>query len=403
MFSLRCAAATMTLAAAAACGERSPVAPAEPASLVASRSMSTASTLWKDQITGVTADGAQYGIFVPNDWKGDAVFYAHGIVAPLAPVSLPGPTDWDDAEALRDALGSAGFAIAYSSYGENGYAIKDGIQRTHQLRGIFTSKVGRPARSFLIGHSLGAQVVQALAETYPTQYDGALAMCGVLGGTKMQTDYIGHTRALFDFFYPGVLPGNAMEMPVTITDVTTQIQNPVIGAVMANPTGFGLIAASNQVQLAGNNTTELLTSLVNALAYHAIGVNDLLARTNQHFLFDNSQTVYGSVLYPAAYYASVNAGIARYEATPDALAWLEHNYEPTGDLRIPMITLHKTRDRLVPYRHEAAYRARVDAAGASANLVQRSQDSFGHCDLGVQEMLTNFLDLVHWADTGVRP
>jgi len=172
---------------------------------------------------------------------------------------------------------------------------------------------------------------------------------------------------------------------------------------MANPTGFGLIAASNQVQLAGNNTTELLTSLVNALAYHAIGVNDLLARTNQHFLFDNSQTVYGSVLYPAAYYASVNAGIARYEATPDALAWLEHNYEPTGDLRIPMITLHKTRDRLVPYRHEAAYRARVDAAGASANLVQRSQDSFGHCDLGVQEMLTNFLDLVHWADTGVRP
>jgi pimeloyl-ACP methyl ester carboxylesterase len=357
---------------------------------------------WRDQISGVTADGADYGIFVPNNWTGDVVFYAHGIIPPLAPVALPGPSDWDDASALRDALGNAGFAVAYSSFSENGYAIKDGIQRTHQLRGIFTSKVGRPRRSFLIGHSLGAQVVQALAETHPDQYSGVLAMCGVLGGTKLQTDYIGHARTLFDYFYPGVLPGSTMEMPVTITDVASQIQNPVIAAVLRNPTGFGLIAASNQVQLAGNNTTELLTSLVNALAYHAIGVNDLLARTHGHILFDNSQTTYGSALYPAAYYAGVNAGVARYQATDDALAWLEHNYEPTGNLQIPMITVHKTRDRLVPYRHEAAYKARVEAAGASANLIQRSDDSFGHCDFGVPQMLTNFQDLVRWVD-GVKP
>jgi pimeloyl-ACP methyl ester carboxylesterase len=88
------------------------------------------------------------------------------------------------------------------------------------LRGIFTSKFGEPNRSFLIGHSLGAQVVQALAEMYPGQYNGALAMCGVLGGTRLQTDYIGHTRALFDYFYPGVLPGDVIEMPIIITDPT---------------------------------------------------------------------------------------------------------------------------------------------------------------------------------------
>jgi hypothetical protein len=57
-----------------------------------------------------------------------------------------------------------------------------------------------------------------------------------------------------------------MEMPVVVTDVTNQIQNQVIGAVLANPTGFQLIAFSKQAQLAGNTTTELLTSLVNALA-----------------------------------------------------------------------------------------------------------------------------------------
>jgi len=399
----RAAAAITGVTLIAACTEQLPLAPPDVASSSASRMLATSSSLSTEPITGVTADGADYAIFVPSGWSGDVVYYAHGIIPPLAPVSLPGPTDWDNAPALRDALTQAGFAVVYSSFTENGYAIKDGIQRTHQLRGIFTSKVGRPRRSFLVGHSLGAQVVQALAETYPNQYNGALAMCGVLGGTRLQTDYIGHVRTLFDFFYPGVLPGSTMEMPIVITDVTTQIQNPVLAAVMANPTGFGLIAASNQVQLAGNNTPELLTSLINALAYHAIGVNDLLERTHGHILFDNSTTVYNSALYPDDYYKAANLGVARYTATPDALDWLDHNYEPTGDLRIPMITVHKKRDRLVPYRHEAAYQKLVAAAGASGNLVQRSEDSFGHCDFGVSQMMSNFQDLVGWVNSGVKP
>lgn len=398
----RLAATALGLTLAAACSEQPPVAPTKNFSSGASRVAASASGIWSNQLSGVTADGAEYGIFVPANWNGDVVFYAHGIIPPLAPVALPGPADWDDAGALRDALGAAGYAVAYSSFSENGYAIKDGMQRTHQLRGIFTSKVGNPRRSFLIGHSLGAQVVQGLAETYPDQYSGALAMCGVLGGTRMQVQYIGDIRALFDYFYPGVLPGGVMD-PIVIQDIKTQVQNPVLGAVIANPTGLGLIAASNQVQLAGNNPTELLTSLINALAYHALGVSDLLARTHGHTLYDNHDTQYGSALYPAAYYDGVNAGIARYTATPDAQEWLDHNYEPTGNLRIPMLTYHKTRDRLVPYRHEAAYAARVAAAGASINLVQRSQDAYGHCDFGVADMLSNFQDLVSWVNTGVRP
>lgn len=394
--------AVALLSLASACAEQS-VLPTSARPPNASRAVASSSSLWAQEVTGVTADGAAYGIFVPNGWNGDVVYYAHGIIAPLLPVSLPGPTDWDNAGSIRDAFGQAGFAIAYSSFSENGYAIKSGIQRTQQLRGIFTSKVGNARRSFLVGHSLGAQVAQALAETRPDQYAGALAMCGVLGGTKMQTDYIGHTRTMFDLFYPGVLPGSTMEMPIVITDVTNQIQIPVVTAVMTNPGPFGLIAVANQVQLAGNDATELLTSLVNALAYQAIGVNDLLERTHGHILFDNEQTVYGSALLPAAYYTGVNQNIRRYVATDDALAWLANNYEPTGNLQIPMVTFHKTRDRLVPFRHEAAYKARVDAAGAGANLLQRSQTAFGHCDMGVAETLSNFQDLVTWVNTGVKP
>ena len=402
MSRLRCVLAAAALSSTAACAD-SPLAPTGSAPATPSSTITSTSATWATQITGVTADGADYAIFVPNGWNGDVAFYSHGILPPLAPVAFPATGDWDDAGAIRDALGQLGFAIAYSTFNENGYAIKNGILRTHQLLGLFTSKVGRPRRSFLIGHSLGAQVTQALAETHPDEYDGALAMCGVLGGTRLETDYIAHVRTLFDLFYPGVLPGSTMEMPVTITDPNTQIVPPVLAAIGANPTGFMYIATDANVQLAGNNPQEWATSLVYALSYQAIGVSDLLARTHGHILFDNTGTTYDSPLFPSSFNDFVNGSIRRYTATDDALAWLKENYEPSGDLRIPMITFHKTRDRLVPYRHEAAYLAKVTAAGQTANLLQRSQDSFGHCDLGVPEIVSNFQDLVSWVTTGVKP
>jgi pimeloyl-ACP methyl ester carboxylesterase len=399
---VRLSVASLALVLAGACADQSPVAPTHSASSSARRDINPASLTWSNEITGTTADGAQYAIYVPTGWNGDVVFYAHGIIPPQAPVGLPQPgQDWDNAAVLRDALGQAGFAIAYSSFGENGYAIKDGIQRTHQLRGIFTSKVGRPNRAFLIGHSLGSQVVQALAESYPGQYNGALAMCGVLGGTKLQTDYVGHTRALFDVFYAGALPGDAMSMPQPIDPVA--IQNAALAAIFANQNLVGPIAFADQVQLAGNNGLEWVTSLVNALVYHALGVNDLLARTHGHFLFDNDTTVYTSSVLGSAPYVLANQVVGRFTATPDALAWLANNYEPTGDLRIPMITFHKQRDRLVPFRHEAAYLSRVVAAGETGNLLQRSKNEFGHCERDVADVMKDFSDLVQWANTGVKP
>jgi hypothetical protein len=123
MFELRSTLAAGTaLVLLAACADQNVVAPHQIATGGVDRSLTSNSPIWRDQATGTTADGAQYALLVPNDWNGDIVFYAHGIVPPLAPVSLPAATDWDNAVTLRDALGQAGFAVAYSSFGENGYA-----------------------------------------------------------------------------------------------------------------------------------------------------------------------------------------------------------------------------------------------------------------------------------------
>jgi pimeloyl-ACP methyl ester carboxylesterase len=129
---------------------------------------------------GDIGPGSSYEIDVPANWNGALVVYAHGIVPADLPV-MP-PSLQPEYNELRIALLSSGFALAASSYSGNGWVLADAVRRTHQLSGLFQSKVGEPRRTFLMGASLGALVAVKLAETQARQYDGALALCGPVGG-----------------------------------------------------------------------------------------------------------------------------------------------------------------------------------------------------------------------------
>ena len=176
-----------------------PDATMAPGGLSANVVSESSTDLWERIITGETGPGSLYQLYLPREWNGTAVFYAHGIRDVLEPVSL---RDQDNLGAIRDQLGQRGIAVAYSSYSENGYAEKDGVQRTHQLRGQFTSQFGTPARSLIVGHSLGGLVALNVAEKFADQYDGAAAFCGVVGGTQAEFNHMVTTRLLFDLFYP---------------------------------------------------------------------------------------------------------------------------------------------------------------------------------------------------------
>src|SRR5919201_2976278 len=104
-----------------------------------------------------TANGAQYAMFMPRTWNGRLVLWAHGFVDPDAPIALPDVLPADVAPwlvELREALLGAGYAVAYSSYAENGWAVKDGAARTRELRGLFTARFGAPTRVYVMGRSL---------------------------------------------------------------------------------------------------------------------------------------------------------------------------------------------------------------------------------------------------------
>lgn len=365
-------------------------------------------------VEGETGPGAIYAIAVPDEWNGRLVLYSHGYRDPESPIDL---RNQDNLDLLRERLVAEGYAIAYSSYSQNGFAVKDGMQRTQQLRGIFTSYFGTPTETLLMGHSLGGLIALGLAEQFPQHYAGALVMCGIAGGSAAEVNYIANVRVLFDFFYPGVLPGSLLSLPAG-TRPEQDIEAPATAAMSAtlasgNPQsmqGAFAIAALMEgmgtpipyIQTLGTPTAikTLAGSIVYALSFHARGFQDLIDRTHGQSPFDNSLTVYSGAL-PAALLAALNAppeqgGVQRFSTTPAAQNYLESYYAPAGDLQIPLVTLNNPFDPISPRFHMAAYREQVAASGSAAMLVERTSANpfgYGHCAMTVDDTMDALADL----------
>ncbi len=307
-----------------------------------------------------------------------------------------------EAEALIGQFTARGFAVAYTSFAENGWAVKDGAQRTHQLLGLFSGRFGAPARVYLVGGSMGGLIAIKLQEQHPGLFDGVLTLCGVAGGTRQLFDYYAHTRALFDLLYPGTLPGDAGGVSAGI-DIQTAILAPAAAAIAGNPAGASTIALVDQTPIPFANPFELVSSILTALGSHANSFNDLVAKLHGKPYFDNRGVEYSSALLPALTLAAINAGVERFNAAPAALEYMEHYYEPARRLSVPMIMMSMSRDPLVPAFNQASYLARVTAAGQSDLLVQRTVDGYGHCAIPPEAVAKGFADLVVWVEFGVKP
>ena len=413
-----------TVLAAIGCSDQSPVAPSSQPGVAGARVTTPGSGPWARVVEGETGPGSLYALYIPRNWNGDAIYYAHGIRPPNDPITL---NDQDNFFEVRDALGGLGYAFAYSSFSENGLSVKDGAQRTHQLRGLLASELpGAPERSYAVGYSLGALVALELGERHPSQYDGVLAMCGMVGGSTPELQYVGDVRALFDFYYPGVMPGSVISVPsppLTLDEVKAR----VIAAITASPTAiFGLyaIASTAQTPLAyapigslGNPSSpafqSLVQSVITALYYQQIGTDDVVNRTHGHSPYDNRNSTYtvGTLAIPSPALAPVitsmiaasNAGVARYDSPPDAVNYLDRNYTPTGILSIPVVSVHNVFDPLVPFFHEGLLAEAASTAGGSANLLQRQVPNYGHCNFSTPLVVSSFTTLAEWVKTGTKP
>ncbi len=345
-------------------------------------------------LQGEIGPGALYSIDVPAAWNGDLVLYAHGYTLPQSPVTLPAI---DNFNAVRDLLMARGFALAATSYSENGYAEAEGARQVHQLRGLFSDLCAEPNRTFLFGYSLGGLIGLDLVQNHPSEYAGALLISGVVGGTRAEISYVGDLRVIFDCVCPNVLPGGVTDVP----DGVPYPQGAVLQCLTSGPQPLGGILCTfrdPRFRLAGSNPTEWVTSVVRLLGFHWYAAEDLFDRTHEHQLYDNHDVTYASCV------PNMNDCVARYTATPDAEAFMRQHYEPNGVVQKPVLTLHAEHDPVVPAGHEALFYDKVAAAGHLANLLQCIYPRYGHTEAFTpQEAVTAFDALVGWVDTGVKP
>jgi hypothetical protein len=368
-----------------------------------------------ERVWGVL-NNAGYRIEVPHNWNGSLVMWAHGYRGdPATDASALELTV--DNHPLREFLVANGYAWAASSYSRNAYDPSTGAKDTHTLTQFFNGRFAKPRRTYITGASMGGHVTGVVAEQWPRSYDGAMPICGVLG------DY-----ELFDFFLDfnvsaQTLSGQNKQFPFAADYLTVTV--PATKAALGPAFPFALnaqgqaLAGLTQMRTGGvrpvfeqgwlfwNGVVPSGNPPVQGNFLFGLGVgNGTLTRQPGQAL-DNIGVVYQfddePVLSPAE--QAFNASVQRVSADPQARRrnGIANVPPTTGNLKIPMLTLHTLGDLFVPFHMEQEYARRVGAKGASNLLVQRVTRDFGHCTFTPTELVTTFVDLVQWVDDGLKP
>jgi len=355
--------------------------------------------------------GAGFRAEVPANWNGDLVIWAHGFRGTGLELTV-------DNHPLRPLLIAQGFAWAASSYSRNDYDVTSGVQTTHALVQYLNDLIGSPDRVYLTGASMGGHVTAASIEQYPAAYDAALPICGVVA------DY-----DLFDYFLDfnaaaQQLGTGASQFPVDPVVYTLATVPAIKAGLEAIPGGWPNVLNANGQNF--KNLVELRSGgerpnfdeawfFWNTFPNFASGPGNFLfdLGTGDGTLprapgvgVDNHDVVYQFDLDPSLTPAeqALNDGIVRVTADPQGrVGGIRQVPQVSGDIGIPVLTLHNLGDLFVPFLNEVEYAKRVEAKGKSDLLVQRAIRGVLHCDFTSAEFAGAFLDLVNWVENGVKP
>jgi pimeloyl-ACP methyl ester carboxylesterase len=325
-------------------------------------------------------------ICIPPVWNGELVVFAPGYVPVNQPLgfyylALP------DGTSLPALVMGLGYAFATTSYSQNGLAILEGVDDIRALLAAFPS----PVRTHVAGVSEGGLVATLLAERWPELFASAFAACGPIGSFRAQLDAIGDFRVLFDYFFPGVIPGSPVSIPGTpiripqaVIDNWQGVFVPRILLELALNRGRAaeLIKVS-RAAVDPADPTSVGKTVINLLTYNVLGANDAAGKLGGNPFGNRFRFYFGS-----SNDLRLNLQVQRFTASPVARAALDQ-YETNGNLSIPLVTLHTTRDDVVPFWHELLYLPKVDLSDRGRFLpipVAR----YGHCNFTANEVVTAF-------------
>ena len=343
---------------------------------------------------------AGYRIEVPANWNGDLVLYAHGYRG-------EGPTLFVSNPRIRAHLIAEGYAWAASSYSENGYVPGIGAADTHKLIGLFNGLIGNPGRVYLTGHSMGGHVTGVAIEQWHNSFDGALPMCGVMGDNELfdffqdvylvaetivgnepaipsPADYATNgsvaTRAALGPAYPSVLNATGATFKQVIENLTGG-DRPIFDEGWLGPNGGNFIFG---VAGTGNGRENLET-------IYQFDTDPAISAAEQAF---NEEIIRLDGGGPQFRHPNGLGGVPGSQAVSPAIS---------GDISIPVISIHTLGELFVPFHMEQIYAREVEVHGASDLLVSRAIRDRTHCGFALSEEVAAFDDLVNWVENGVKP
>jgi pimeloyl-ACP methyl ester carboxylesterase len=267
------------------------------------------------------------------------------------------------------------------------------------LTQFFNGLVGKPDRVYIFGHSMGGHITGVAIEQYPNVYDGAMPMCGVMA------DY-----ELFNYFQDYHLTSQyltGMYAGIPFPDDYVTVTIPAMKYAM----GYGFFPYWL------NAIGEQFKTSVKYLSGGQRPLYDLAFISYADFLFTqimdpeivgNLDTFYhlDDILDEISdAEQAINDEIYRGEPLPKYVKpnGLANAPVISGDLPIPVITLHTLGDLFVPFSMQQIYAQRAAAQGKSDLLVQRAIRDVGHCYFTPGEEWDAFVDLVNWVENGVKP
>lgn len=342
-----------------------------------------------EALRGARADygrlgGAVYEVEMPAHWNGRLVLFMHGFeeLGPEAHVTAPD---------IRRYLIDRGIAWGASSFSSTSLIPGRSTDETAALWDFFARKYGRPTRTYAIGQSMGGMAANIAAERYANRFDGSLALCGSAGQTP---------AVMFgaNFFVAGAFAAGVTQAEFDAsTDLGQLIRDRIRPAlrVRAARARFENI----MIDLTGGPRTFDRQGFRVEEETNWRRVQLLVASG----LAPNRNTVYRLGPLSDVTSAAFNRSVIRLRTNEKLLRTFLAGNETTGELRMPLLTLHTTGDGQVPIDQAQILRRRVDAAGKTNLLVQRVVRDAGHCGFNNKEWEANFEALVRWVEHGTRP
>jgi pimeloyl-ACP methyl ester carboxylesterase len=341
-----------------------------------------------DPLPGASADfgrlgGAAYQIEIPDEWNGGLVMWMHGF-GEFEPQANVAPPDF------RRYLTANGYAWAASSYSTTSLIPQRGADETAALWDYFVREHGRPDWTYASGLSMGGWSAHIAAERYGDRYDGALALCGAVGTVPA-------LRISAEYFIAGAYVAGVRQPDYDASRDIGQLVDGRIRPALDDPDRRALFDRI-MVDLTGGPR-----------AFAVEGIHD-----EEDTNFERASLIVAARLAPpreTPYRLGPDSPVSS-EAfnrdaivipTSDAYDEFSAGMEVTGDLAMPLITLHTTGDGQVPINQAQILRDRVQAAGRSDRLVQRVIEDPGHCGFSTSEQEAAFQALVDWVERGVKP